>query len=68
VHRAREFLRQFAQVEEIKQPIAVGYKAGRSIIAALDEMDSHMGKNQARLSWHNGKTASRCNRLTEIGL
>jgi hypothetical protein len=60
VHRTREFLGQLAQVKEIQQAIAVRDKASGSIVAALDEVNSYMGKHQARLSWHKRKTVLRC--------
>jgi hypothetical protein len=55
-------------MKEIQLTIAVRHEASGSIVAALDEVNSHVGKHQARLSWHKRKTALRCPRLTEIGL
>jgi hypothetical protein len=55
-------------VKEIQLTITVRHKASGSIIAALDEVNGHVGKHQAGLSRHKRKTALRRPRLTEIGL
>jgi hypothetical protein len=49
---AVEVCGQLLQMKQVKQVVVVPAKTGRAIVAALDNMNSHLGKNETSLPRH----------------
>jgi hypothetical protein len=55
MHFASMLSRQFPQVKQVQQVVAVASKAGGTIVATLDDVSSDPTDEQSQLPWH-GKT------------
>ena len=52
VHSTCEARGEFVQVPQIDEVVRVGEKAGAAIVAALDDMQRHIGNPQAGTAGH----------------
>lgn len=67
MHGAREVLRRFLQQCKIDEVIALLPEARHTVVATLNDMERHIGDDQAGLPGHECQNDPARARLTEIG-